>query len=225
MTNQKFGQKLGIARATRPTHMRTIMGRELSIFAPDPKLLCILDVAHGLAHLCRYAGHVRHFYSVAEHSYWTSIIAPQHLALSCLLHDAAETNINDLIQPVKQHISGYQRIENGFESAYAEQFGLPFPFPPEVKATDRAIYQIECTQARHLNSTLDIEEPESLTPTAIKVKLRFWSPRKARKKFLRRYFFLTDKDSNQMTKRLRAWWRERALTLRFYLQLDFAPVK
>lgn len=208
-----------------PTYMRTIMGREISIFAPNPQDLCVFDVAHGLAHLCRYAGHVRHFYSVAEHCFWASVIAPPHLALVCQLHDAAETNINDLIQPVKQHISGYKLIEDGFEAAYAEQFGLPFPFPPGVKIIDRLMYQVECVQARHLNSTIDVEEPEVLSHAATKIKLRFWSPRKARKKFLRRYFVLTDKRHNPITKHIRAWWRERKLTLRFYLRRDFSPVK
>lgn len=205
----------------KPPYMRTIMGREIEIHNPDPKLLCIFDVAHGLAFQCRYAGHVRHFYSIAEHCYWASILVEPKFALEALLHDAAETNLNDLIQPVKAEISGYKPIEEKHERAYAVRFSLRFPFPSPIKKADQAMYALESVTLRHRLSRENHPEANN-----IGIQLHCWSPRKARKQYLRRYFLLADKSSKpKVIKQIAAWLKERMLTLRFALQLDFDPVK
>src|ERR1017187_3148745 len=57
---------------------------------PNPEKILIADIAHALAHQCRFGGHASKFYSVAEHSVHISqLCLPEH-ALWGLLHDASE---------------------------------------------------------------------------------------------------------------------------------------
>ena len=46
----------------------TYTGKLFDIFDPKPELVCIEDIAHSLANQCRYTGHTKVFYSVAQHS-------------------------------------------------------------------------------------------------------------------------------------------------------------
>ena len=68
---------------------------------PNPEKILIADIAHALAHQCRFGGHASKFYSVAEHSVHVSkLCLPEH-ALWGLLHDASEAYLVDLPRPLK----------------------------------------------------------------------------------------------------------------------------
>ncbi|MFN9113590.1 MAG: phosphohydrolase, partial [Bacteroidota bacterium] len=56
---------------------------------PKPEHVRIADIAHALSMKCRYNGHTRKFYSVAEHSVLVSRHVPEEDALWALLHDAS----------------------------------------------------------------------------------------------------------------------------------------
>ncbi len=61
------------------------------------------DIAHALSLLCRGNGHIKYFYSVAQHSLNCAKEAQlrgysKHVVLSCLFHDASETYMSDHIQ-------------------------------------------------------------------------------------------------------------------------------
>ncbi|WP_051202611.1 hypothetical protein [Desulfovibrio aminophilus] len=55
---------------------QTYTGRMFFPLAPDPAAVVIEDVARSLAMQCRFNGHVRRYYSVAEHSVLVSRLAP-----------------------------------------------------------------------------------------------------------------------------------------------------
>jgi hypothetical protein len=66
-------------------------------WATDPDITVI---AHALANLCRWTGHTRRFYSVAEHSLRVANLVPAKYKLQALLHDAAEAYIGDIATPL-----------------------------------------------------------------------------------------------------------------------------
>ena len=87
------------------------------------------DIAHALSMLCRGGGHLKFFYSVGQHSINCAREAlargwSRKLALACLLHDASEAYISDIIRPVKVHLSNYLVIEEQIMNTILKKFGL-----------------------------------------------------------------------------------------------------
>jgi hypothetical protein len=113
-----------------------------TVFYPfDPRVDEILleDIAHHLALLCRFAGALRDFYSVAEHSVRHSfeverraermgfcVHEARRLALAGLLHDGAETYFVDVPRPVKRHgdMNGYRVGERRVQELIWRRFGI-----------------------------------------------------------------------------------------------------
>src|SRR5438876_10648926 len=58
-------------------YLQTVSGRWVNPFDPDPEQLDIGDIARALANQCRFGGHCRVFYSVAQHSVIVSEIVAQ----------------------------------------------------------------------------------------------------------------------------------------------------
>lgn len=139
--------------------MTTFSGRLVRILDPRPEDLHFEDIVQGLAHSCRYAGQVRRFYSVAEHSIWCALAAMEmypgdvELAQACLMHDAAEAYIGDLIWPMKAALrnaaasstSAFDDIESRFNVALQVRFGLMADFANEwrVKMIDQRACSME----------------------------------------------------------------------------------
>ena len=83
----------------------TYSGKPFFPMDPRPEEIRIEDIAHSLSMQCRFNGHTKWFYSVAQHC---SIMAEAMMsdgyaeyAFEALMHDAAEAYIGDLIRPVK----------------------------------------------------------------------------------------------------------------------------
>mgnify|MGYP000817731062 FL=1 len=75
------------------------------------------DIAHALSLICRGNGHIKYFYSVAQHSLNCAKEAQRRgyskdVVLSCLFHDASEAYMSDLITPIKKQMKEYQMIED-----------------------------------------------------------------------------------------------------------------
>lgn len=97
----------------------------------------IEHIAHALANLCRWTGHLRQFYSVAEHCVLVSYIVPHEHALQGLLHDAAEAYLGDLSSPLKAIVGGrYRELETRLSTVIMEKYGLTWPMHETVKWAD-----------------------------------------------------------------------------------------
>lgn len=127
----------------------TRTGLRFPVLRPDAARVRIEDIAHALANQCRFTGHVRSFYSVAQHSVCVSWGCDPEDALWGLLHDAPEAYLADVAKPVKvlPQMQGYAELEIGLQWAVAEAFGLPRDLPPSVKRAD--VVEL-VTEAHHL---------------------------------------------------------------------------
>jgi len=116
-------------------------GRRFWPFDPRPEDVDIGDIAHALSHVCRYGGHTRRFYSVAEHSINVAMALPPELRLAGLLHDAAEAYLGDIPRPIKRGkaLRRWREAEERLERVIAERFWLNWPMPAGVKAVDDRI--------------------------------------------------------------------------------------
>jgi len=103
----------------------TKSGIYFDLVNPNPDDVCIEDIAAALGKLCRFTGHTKHFYSVAQHCLLVSHNAPQHLKLHALLHDASEAYLGDVSSPLKQLIPMYKVLEENVQAAVNSRFKLP----------------------------------------------------------------------------------------------------
>lgn len=81
---------------------QTYTGKRFYPIDPKPEDVEIYDIAHSLSLLCRFNGHCRSFYSVAQHSVLVADKLPDELKLFGLLHDAHEAYTGDFISPLKR---------------------------------------------------------------------------------------------------------------------------
>ena len=82
--------------------MTTFTGKRFYPEDPKPEDITIEDLAHALANTCRWGGHTDVFYSVAQHSVLTSLVADRPYRRGMLLHDGAEAYVGDLPRPLKR---------------------------------------------------------------------------------------------------------------------------
>ena len=115
--------------------LTTRSGRKLDPLNITADDIDIEDIAYSLSMQCRFNGHCKNFYSVAQHSIRVAEAAtgnPHHekYRLELLLHDAAEAYIGDLITPIKRLCVEYTDIEFRINLAIAKKFNLNSPYHP-----------------------------------------------------------------------------------------------
>jgi len=124
------------------TWMQTYTGLVFDLTDPRTEQVCLADIAHSLAYQCRFSGHTRKFYSVAQHC----VIAARHtmetmqdptLAMHCLLHDSEEAYLGDMIRPLKafaarDKMEWYRELEETVKrTIYESLFGVHLSPPTQ----------------------------------------------------------------------------------------------
>ena len=110
-------------------HIRTQTGIDFDIVDPDTWVFSMTDISFSLSNLCRFAGHLNGFYSVAEHSVRVSETlkewgAPSDVQLLGLIHDATEAYMLDIPRPWKHLVrlgdTPYEDLETDMMRAIIE---------------------------------------------------------------------------------------------------------
>lgn len=161
----------------------------------DPRVedIDLTDIAHALSLVCRFAGHVRWHYSVAQHSVLVSRRAavlvrnPEGSLLAArwgLLHDASEAYIADVASPVKRlpELAPYRAAEATIQAVVMEAFGLPGVEPPAVREADMELLY---TEARDLFSGVNPNWHWLKVP--LEARIERWSPERAESEFMARF--------------------------------------
>jgi hypothetical protein len=191
--------------------MQTFTGKLVDVEHPCPDDVDVQDIAHALSMTCRFGGHCRDFYSVAEHSVLVELSAPpvnpewdeetssetNHLhyrksRLALLLHDAAEAYVGDLVTPVKKILAGADLLETTWLEAIEQKFDLGTRLSrPDlfVKQNDLAVLAAEVVTLFHpVQSTWwnVVDRPRK----KLNLHVNCWPPRVARQKFLDHFYHL-----------------------------------
>jgi 5'-deoxynucleotidase YfbR-like HD superfamily hydrolase len=183
--------------------IQTYSGKLVSVTNPKPEDIDIIDIAHALSMTCRFGGHSRDFYSVAEHSVRVGIIGSNirdrhnitysqpkentkhHLAL--LLHDAAEAYIGDIITPLKNSLGGAAELETKWLLAIEQKFKLETRLSdpdPSIKEADLLALSIEIVNLYDHVDPIWWSKFKTPSPSNLAYTVECWSPSLANKKFL-----------------------------------------
>jgi uncharacterized protein len=171
--------------------IQTFSGRRVNPFKPDPDEFDIEDIAHALANQCRFGGHCRAYYSVAQHScLLTDLVEAEHgdavAQRWALLHDAAEAYLVDLPHPLK-HGSDlgrlFRQVEQPLQAAICQRFGLQGEPPSRLREIDRALLATE--KAALVRPAWDWPELQGIV--AVTIAIDPWLPPQAADEFITRY--------------------------------------
>lgn len=167
--------------------IRLMSGALFDYNDPDASRVTIDDIAHATSNVCRFAGHVSYFYSVAQHAVNTSLIVSQKHAFTALMHDTAEAFTNDIPTPLKVAVPMFKELEVRIETAMAKKFKFAYPLPEEVKLADLQMLGLEKEVVKGDFTDWDILKGVEYRHLADKVYLKPMTPENARMHFRLRY--------------------------------------
>ena len=174
--------------------IQVISGEYFRLFAPEQNAYSIEDIAHALSNICRFTGHTKRFYSVAQHSVLSSHYEPHDSPFEKLMHDAAEGYLGDISTPLKRELPYYKQVEGAVEDVIARRFGLDpdYAHRPSVKKADIAMLLTEKRDLlpRHHSDHVEWGRYLSLGIDPCRKKIRCWPQLRAKHEFLFRFYTL-----------------------------------
>ena len=137
---------------------RTVDGKEIDLFDPDPSLFTVDRIANALARINRFAGNWERAVSVARHSMRVARRLQSdgcdiEIQLQGLFHDAAEAFTTDIPSPLKKLLYVSEPGGDGFCSYHmfedvllSQIFGalkIEWPLRLEVEEADKMLTENE----------------------------------------------------------------------------------
>lgn len=139
--------------------MQTYTGGRFYVTDMARTKFALRDIAHALSNMCRFGGHTREFYSVAQHSLMVADIVKARggtpvQELWALMHDATEAYMIDIPTPLKATLAGYKKREDKLMQLIADGLELPPHgednlLPAIVKLADGVALVTEARQLVH----------------------------------------------------------------------------
>lgn len=182
---------------------QTYTGKAWWPMGPRPEDVDVRDVAHALAFQCRFNGHTRGFYSIAQHSVLVSGGIEREnpeFALVALLHDAAEAYLGDMVRPLKAAFPGFRDVEEMNLRVIMEALGVSEEEQraawPLVKEMDDLLLVTERRDLLAPSPRKWVEVLEKLEPLPGKITPR--TAYQAEAMFLQRYEYLLTEDFRKL---------------------------
>lgn len=159
------------------------------------------SIAQSLSLQCRYMGHLRHHYSVAQHLCYVSDMVTQELGCKCrasfagLLHDFPEGMLHDLVRGIKVGIAEGTDVYNKADDAIMERIarlaGLDNygDYHAIVKKWDNRVLKSEVLALTNASPEW-LELLKAIEPAPLEVDA--WSSGWAKEKLLKKYYEFTD---------------------------------
>lgn len=173
--------------------MLTAYGGKFYPSLPFDNKYDINDIAHALSNVCRWGGHCRVHYSVAQHSCMVydlvrCMTKDRNVRMFALLHDASEAYISDITRPVKIGLPDYRSLEGKVMLAILDSFGLrhmTYEKSTDVIAADNMVLVTEKRDLLpRINEVWEVERQYRPAPQPIQP----WTQRRAKKEFLNRFW-------------------------------------
>ncbi len=176
-------------KRTGEAWIQTYTGRRINLLNPKESDICLEDIAQALSLQCRFSGHCKKFYSVAQHSVFVSKICEEKDAMYGLLHDASEAYLVDLPKPLKYSgkFDVYLEYEHKMMRVIYQHFKMSYQEPLSVMDADRVML---VTEARDLATKFNPSDWGSASPAAFTIEAV--SSEVAKEMFLKRYYQLVE---------------------------------
>ena len=172
----------------------TYSGKKWYILEPRPEDVNINDIAHALSLVCRFGGHSKVHYSVAQHSVMCRTRAVELwpydylLHLHILMHDASEAYIGDMVRPMKETIPAFSLLEDKTQAAIYLGLGIRTPTKEQYDKIKRVDNELLMAERRDIINNGGHEW--NIPAEAWDLPIRAATPEQAKQAFLQLYDFL-----------------------------------
>lgn len=165
--------------------IQTYSGKKFYPLSPSVDSIAIEDIAKSLSQQCRFTGHCRFHYSIAQHSVAVSYLCEQKYALQGLLHDGGEAYIADIATPIKRlpELEQYKKIEKNIQFHIYKKFNVDLVEHPSVKEADTLML---ATEAKSL--LVNIHPDWTLPRSPLPFEIKKMTPEEAEILFLERFY-------------------------------------
>lgn len=175
---------------TSNPYVGTFTGRKVHFLNPHTDEIHIDDITQSLGMQCRFNGHVKKFYSVAEHSVHVARLVLERTddkrqALYALLHDASEAYLCDIQRPIKLTLTNYEDIEKRLQDCIFAKYDAPL-HSHVTDYIDKHIVRVEAEQLYPVAPDW-VEQYDR-----IDMQVKCWEPIVAQSQFQHMFKVLTD---------------------------------